>query len=548
MPTNEFTTALTFIIPMRDVDGEVIGKAIISNDDNEMQVFSSFGIDGTYCEACIHVIDPITTKKSIPQIGDPISVVVHGIKNGTLIFIISNVRYKDTLGDENWRLEITGEAPLYYWMRHCEYNGTIDLGKSKDYGEAISKLMRAAMDANGLPDKFTVHYNKDKVSKAFDYIFSFNQTVAFIINRIAHELELEYYYSPFGNDLYIGSPSPSDEELDTEGLGRLAGAGRHVKYAIPGGGGDAKVVYDAVIPGALYALPGSLAAMADGWLWKVVKGSYYARGDGERENHVKLLRADVLCDDLLLAVLEDEDIHSSFPEVGDLIKVGDVSQRDGMSDKDHVHGRYQALVAPSDSSKQDSGAWDFSDEIKMLPLTKTTPFAGDGVGLLFPKTTKSRALIFSPNEHHNHGYIGPMTWKEGKDKQQVPEKEDDDFLLRLEDGYIYFDKANATWLLRSATVKIEAATPAAATTKPDTTPESGTYIKIENDGSVTVKGTIINVEGTHINLGENAAKMVALADHTHSLASVFCSQLYVPGAFGGVMGGSNSNTSKTKAE
>jgi hypothetical protein len=212
--------------------------------------------------------------------------------------------------------------------------------------------------------------------------------------------------------------------------------------------------------------------------------------------------------------------------------------------RDTSHGKYKAIIVPKDSNKQDSGSWDFSDKITMSPLTRTTPYAGDGVGLLFPEVTKSRALVFTPNKHFNHSYVGPMTWKEGEGAHTMPACEDADFLLRLADGYLYFDAANKTWLLRAEKVKIEGAAPAAAGTKPDTTPTSGTYIKVSSDGSIMVKGTNVIVEGS-IKLGENAAKCVALADHTHIV-------VVDPGTHSSSPLGScsapNSITTKTKAE
>jgi len=531
-----FNSAVTVRIQMVDADGEMLGFHEIRNDENEIQVFSSYGIEGTYIEACIYVIDKVTASVAKPLVGGLMEVTISGIDGGKMLFTITDVRYQDTDGDENWRLEITGETPLYYILRHCEYNGTIDLGKSASYGEAIAELIKAGLEANDLGDEpFKVYYNPDGVKKAYESIFCFNETVAFAINKMAHELCLEYYYSPFESAVYIGAPSPSDDTIDIGNFEALASSGKHVKYAIPGA--SPVTVYDVVMPGSLLILPGSMVAMSDGNLWKAVKASYYASGQGEREQHVKLIPAGVTCDQLLLAVLGDADIKSSYPGIDPMVKIADVDLLDPRF-RPSAHGVYKALVAPVDSSKQDSGAWDFDDNVMMKPLTMTTPYAGDGVGLLFPAVEKGRSLVFHPNGHRNIGYIGPMTWKEGKESQQVPVKENDDFLLRLKEAELYFDAADKCWLLRGSKIVIHADDPAAASSKPSLA--AGTaYITIQSDGNVVI-------EGATIKLGEGASKFVALADHVHDLTSTICA---APGSpVTGTLGQSSSNSTKTKVE
>jgi len=545
---SDFVGAVTVAIPMRGFSGEYVGYNNISNSDTEIQIFSSFGKEGTTIEVCIYVIDPVTANKAKPFIGDLMYVWIKGVRRGRIGFVVSEVRLEDTNGDENWRLQITGEVPLFYVLRHCEMNGTIDLGKSTNYGNAIAKMIKTGLDQHGLHDEeFRVVYNGDKAPKTFDSLFCFNESVAKVIDHIAHEMGLEYYYSPFASELYMGAPTPSDENNDIGGVDALAATGHHCRYGVKGPDGKIIDVYDVVMPGQLIILPGAMVGLNDGFLYKAVEASYYANGNNEREQHVKLVKSEFICDDIFMALLNDQAIHSSYPAVNELVKVVDVFPND-KSDRDPSHGKYMAYVAPKDTSKQDSGAWDFSDEILMSPLTRTTPYAGDGVGLLFPKVTKSRALVFTPNKHFNHSYVGPMTWKEGEGAHVVPNCGDKDFLLRLSDGYLYFDEANKTWLLRAEHVKMEGAAPVAAGTKPDTTPASGTYIKVNNDGSVVVHGTTVNVQTENIgsiNLGGNAAKKIALADHVH----VITVPIIGPGGTTtGTCGAPNSVTTKTMAE
>jgi hypothetical protein len=545
MSGSEYTTSVIVMLPVREDSGELARESAIMNEETEVKIFSSFGKEGSYIEVCLYVMDPTTTQRSRPCIGDTFRVKIQGSGLGSIPWVISDIRFEepDAPGKE-WCLRITGEPPLYRALCHCTTWGMIDLGKSGNYMDAITEVAMKALKEADLYDEnledFSVNCVLEGVDKVYEKMFCFNETVADMVDEIASELGLEYYYSPFEPSLFMGKPLASFEESDIEQFDELAPSGKYINYGLFDGG--VVEIFDMVVQGGAMFLPGSMARIG-GELWKAIKASYYANGENERENHVKMIRAAVTCDEILMACINDEVLPPDFPHVKDGVKVVDVKAGEGDA-RDSSHGKYEASFVPKDSSKQDQGAWKFLDNPKMGQLTRTTPYAGNGVGLLFPKVDGSRAMVFHPNTQRAFGLIGPMMWKEGDEKDTVPQCEDDDMLLRLDSGELYYDAAAEAWVLRAAKgVVIDTKDPMAeATSKPSNTPTGTAYIRIESGGTVTV-------EATTIKLGSGASKLVALADHTHTVTPPAGKGWdAVPGTEPAQVSASNSNSTKAKAE
>jgi len=124
------------------------------------------------------------------------------------------------------------------------------------------------------------------------------------------------------------------------------------------------------------------------------------------------------------------------------------------------------------------------DTLLFPNLVWASPFTGDGVGLLFPKQDANRRLVFFPNHEQHFGVVCDGVWRKDEVKEEViPERNDDDFLLRLKDGFMYFDAENKEWYFKSPAVKMEGGDPDDAGTKPDPTSTDGIWIELTSDSN-----------------------------------------------------------------
>jgi hypothetical protein len=319
---------------------------------------------------------------------------------------------------------------------------------------------------------------------------------------------------------------------------------------------DEIAITSAVTDGKRFVPIGHALQMEGGIYWKPIKSEFYANGYGESEQHLIMIRTIHTCDYTLLSILnESKPINSKTMVLNDTVKFGDVflnvDKTDDPDYKHHMqHGVNEVNVHPSDSSTQDQGSWDFKENIKLKGITHLTPYAGDGVGVIFPTTKKSHGLVFTPNGNHNDSFTGLFTWKEGKNEEVVPSCNDADFLLRLQNGYLYFDAEKKTWLLRSSEVKIEAEDPEDASNRPEVGDGDTTFIKLGASGTIIINGSTIL-------LGNGASKFVALADHVHKQTWFTPVQVGILQGLGVVgpfdttttsVGESSSNSTKAKAD
>ena len=108
---------------------------------------------------------------------------------------------------------------------------------------------------------------------------------------------------------------------------------------------------------------------------------------------------------------------------------------------------------------------DYADE-KKIPRVYTaksritTPYAGDGVGMLFPQEENQHRLLFSPNGERDMGLIGPGFYAEG---QTPPVRgSEKDFRLQMPNGSgsMYFDNDKGRWFLQGKKIAIGNTPPA----------------------------------------------------------------------------------------
>jgi len=137
----------------------------------------------------------------------------------------------------------------------------------------------------------------------------------------------------------------------------------------------------------------------------------------------------------------------------------------------------------------------------------TTPYAGDGVGLLFPQDESYR-LMYSPGGDREIPVIGPAYFGQG---DEVPFRYSvKDFRLQLPNAVIYVKE--------DGTIIIEQTDD--ASTVPD---GSNPSVKIDHEGQIYIDST------AQINIGDNAsiiqiggagAMTLAQAEHIHQVGNM----------------------------
>jgi len=149
----------------------------------------------------------------------------------------------------------------------------------------------------------------------------------------------------------------------------------------------------------------------------------------------------------------------------------------------------------------------YNENVKM-----TTPYAGDGVGILFPQD-KAHKILFSPGGDREVPIVGPSYF--GAD-EEVPFRESaKDFRLQLPNAVIYVAEDG------DFIIELE--------TGPDEVPTgTGNYIKIGINGEITIEslGTIdlkssgtINIEGSDTKIQGGGFKL-SHADHKHMVGNM----------------------------
>lgn len=198
-------------------------------------------------------------------------------------------------------------------------------------------------------------------------------------------------------------------------------------------------------PGCLYGPPGEE--------WRVVWVKYYLGEEiGSLMNvclyrHLdKFLPEEMYAETLIFNSFEAEMERIEFlnPEISSRIMLG----RIGGEIKDFNFNEYSSPLFTSDIesySKQLSKLKFFAPGkqpgiFNLHDVTNTTPYAGDGVGLLFPQT-KGHKVLLTPFDEREMSIIGPSYF--GPEEEIPKRNKPEDFRLQLPlDSGIYYDSVN----------------------------------------------------------------------------------------------------------
>jgi len=168
------------------------------------------------------------------------------------------------------------------------------------------------------------------------------------------------------------------------------------------------------------------------------------------------------------------------------IRAGELYEEKSNSFLDRIR-RYE-LIDTTDPSKLRTHAPRFDDSFYVDSIP-TTPFAGEGYGLVLPRYAGDNSVIQSVNEREDISFIGQYYWLNESD---IPDHQDGDWLLHTKNhqSQELFDE-NGNHVLEARSIKLNA-----------NSLEKKTRPSPTSDGNV-------EIDGTQVKLGKNAASGVA---------------------------------------
>lgn len=141
----------------------------------------------------------------------------------------------------------------------------------------------------------------------------------------------------------------------------------------------------------------------------------------------------------------------------------------------------------------------YNEDIKL-----TTPYAGDGVGILFPQS-ESHKLLFSPGGDREVSIVGPAYFGIN---DEVPFREEaEDFRLQLPGATVYIKRNGEVLIEQSVNAE-------------DVPDGSGNSIRIAANGSIFIKSSgSVNIDGSQTLLQGGGSKL-SHADHQHMVGNM----------------------------
>lgn len=505
-------------IPAKNASQGTSRSDIVVGMKNEIKVLCGYGMQGGRVE--IRVFNfPESLKQLCPQ--DKIKVsFADSDPNMPLQLRVVNTKWSPP-GNNNpgaWSFFIQAEFESSWNVRRRNIIN-VHSEKVMNYREVLDKMFDVAFQMNqGIMPLNVPNEGSDrpvvepgKVSGIFGYTSYFldgETSLKQAIDDIVDENKAEWYCDPFTNSICVGSPVAT-RNIGGGSSDTSSGVTRYQFFTMSGIW-FASFVFD----GSIDVLIGS-SLIIDGKRWKVIKCAYGARGDGYKECTGIAIQNRSIAGKRTnqFFTLDEIDSRRSY-DAERQTKLVDFMLPEG----DHYAKnnkvtwmRDRIKASGSEKPEKDPRNYIFSEGAVINNVIASSPFAGNGVGLKFPVLDKARHLLIFPEKKSGYSILTGMLWK--KD-DVIPKCEPKDLYLRMEKGSLYFDEANKTWLVKAEKVKLEAAAPDAANTKPDPTTTTGTFIKLENGGTVTI-------EGTSILLGKDANDPVVRKSDLQSVVSVF---------------------------
>jgi hypothetical protein len=480
-------------VPAKGGQGKIARTDIVVGMKNEIKILCGYGMQGGKVEIRVFSF-PECLKQLCPQ--DEIKVQFNDCDPARpLLLKVVNTKWSPP-GNNNpgaWSFFIQAEFESSWNVRR-RVIANVRSDKKMNYIEVIRKVFDSASFTE---DKPIVEEGKGVgvygyTSYFLDGEISLKQT----IDDIVDENGAEWYCDPFTNAICVGSPAAT-RDIGGGSSNTSSGVTRYQFFEMSG-----QWFASFVFEGSADTLIGG-SLLIEGKRYKIIKCVYGARGDGYRE-------CTGIAAENKVIVKKRTNQHFTLNEIDSRegynaerqTKVVDLMVPDGDSygiSNKALWLRERLKGSGNEKPAKDPRDFVFVEGSVIDSIIKSSPFAGDGVGMKFPVLEKARHLLVFPEKKSGYSILSGMVWK--KD-DTVPKCEPKDLYLRMEKGSLYFDEANKTWLVKAEKVKLEAAAPDAADTKPNPTTTTGTFIKLENGGTVTI-------EGTTIKLGKNANNPVA---------------------------------------
>lgn len=501
---------MMMFIPAKDGEGEIVRTDVVTGIHNEIKITCGYGMQGGKAE--IRVFNfPESMKQLCPQ--DVVKVnFADSDPKMPLVLKVVNTKWSPP-GNNNpgaWSFFIQAEFESSWNLRR-RIIANVRSEKKIDYLEVIRKLL----DIGFQSDKPVVEPGKGNGVYSYTSFFLDGETsLKQAIDDIVEENGGEWYCDPFSNSVCIGSPVATRSVVG--GTSNTSSGVTRYQFFTMSGRWFASFVFD----GSIDVLIGS-SLVIDGKRWKVIKCAYGARGDGYKE-----------CTGIAI-----QNVFIAGKRANQHFTLNEIDGREGynaerqtkvvdfmLPEGDHYAKGNQVLwlkerlkSTGTSMPVKDPRDLSFAEGAVIDNVIASSPFAGNGVGMKFPVLEKARHLLIFPEKKSGYSILTSMIWKR---TDTIPKCEPKDLYLRMEKGSLYFDEANKTWLVKAEKVKLEAAAPDAADTKPDTTTTTGTFIKLENGGTVTI-------EGTTIKLGKDASDPVVRKSDLQSVVDTFNSHTHV---------------------
>lgn len=544
-------------LPTRSQDGKIVGTAEIRGVNNEVVIKTGYGIQDSTVEVRIYTI-PKMIKYIHPA--DPFEIAFDSVVTGTTILgVVLNVRWEPPMdSDDEWAFVIRGILKSCWSLRRSVV-ASIKFDSLRDYHYILQRAIAVAYAKSDRASQPVILKGgkNDGIYRYSNFFSDGKLSLAEIIEDHANDNHMEWFCDPFYNMISIGNPAKTQDITEIPGKTRILNRRKFFRIG--------RLIFCSFLFTGNYTIQAGRSMEIDGKRWKIIRATYAERGDGNSESTGIALGNKFICDSGVNSWLAGRELDERAPsKKTSSFRIGDVVvpvDKDGNAlDKYEELSGLAWMKSPDSVLYKDPRNIDFSDRGIMPGLIMGSPFAGNGVGLKFPVKDLSRVLAMTPHELGVNPVISCMLWKYD---DIVPECEPEDLYLRLDDGYIYFNKENKTWLVKSEVIKLEASTPEVPETKPDPTTTTGQWIKISKGGSIELhfgtndyilvdddevhvkSGVEVVIDAPSIKLGSMASLNLALADHTHYISVPIVGPV---GTTPADCGASNSNTSKTKGE
>lgn len=516
-------------LPYRNEYGDVVGADEVRNVHNEVHVFCGYGMVGGRVKINMYQIHEKIVGMLI--VGDAVAVIFDDIPEKPLLCRIKNMRWAPPKrADDTWSFELDC---LFESMWVIQTKPIISTKSDKllDIYQSMDKMMDIAF-ANDKDNRPVIVPGKGHGIYKYDSFFLDGEVrLMDVIDDYVSENNMEWYCDPFRNAIYVGNPVGT-ETVVGESMDDIL---NRIKIYTIGSGKNEKEFLTFLFSGNPTLIVGQ-AVVIDEMRYKIVRAKYSERGNSYRESTgTAMLNSHTCTSNVNNWLNGDPADHRYFFRKDRRMFIGDIDpHKEGAYENRNIV-KWRRKEYSKDEGvppEKDPRKYEFYQGKDMSNIVMLSPFAGDGVGLRFPIPEKGRGVVIFPENRVGYGAFLSMMWKNG---EQVPKCDPKDFYLRMDKGMLYLDESNGTWLLKASKVKLEANDPDPAKSSPNTTKDTGVYIKLEKGGTVVV-------EGSSIKLGKNASQGLAKSNHTHQITGVMAGPTNL------TTSGPSSSTSKVKGE